>query len=210
MGLLMGAGYLWDRKAAQNNLQYNPAKWTNNNHRKEAGCDNGAPPKPVMLEPKLVELDEEPTENLTGKKYISYNLRSYFLTEPEQPTRCPECGGGLSRSSISPTTALNRSLKRAIIPLYEYSYLFVCSGCQWWLIRERWTECEVGDGCIDDVVVRKKISDPSPDPTQDDDQPWLAAIADPDLYNNQYRLPEKIVAVFLASKPVSPDDNHPS
>jgi hypothetical protein len=134
--------------------------------------------------------------------YVTYNLRTYFSQEPGQPDTCPRCAAGLSRSSIAPSIEALNDLEACIIPDRGYTLLFICRECGWWCIRELWGDAEYG-GYGDYLVVTVQPQRITRDEALADlqSQPWLAALADAQLYGHPLPLPEELARLFPVHKP---------
>lgn len=129
--------------------------------------------------------------------YTAYNMRPYFSKQPGQPTHCPQCGGLLSMTSITPSTAVSADMEHdSLIPVHDYSLLFVCRTCGWWLIRESWDFCEI-NGEYDYLAVGNFPAHIQPgDISEWEDQPWRSALADPHIYEHAGDLPAAIARIF--------------
>lgn len=141
--------------------------------------------------------------------YAVYNIRKSFDHQPGQPSHCFYCDGGFTQSSVNPSIAVSEDLKcNSLIPVHEYSFLFVCDDCGWWLIRESWTYCECGVE-LDYVVAgsKPKVIMPAYIESETADKkvkPWVMALANPDLYLQSSELPEEFAALFLPALYISP------
>lgn len=123
--------------------------------------------------------------------YTVYNMRSRFETMPGQPERCPLCGGKLSGAPVGPSRQVLDDLEvDSLIPVHNFSLLFVCEACRWWCIRESWDYCEIGSE-LDYLIAGTAANDSQPGA-----EPWLEILADPELYRHEKELPANLAAIF--------------
>lgn len=136
----------------------------------------------------MKENDMPPTAH---PEYTAYNLRPYFSRAPGHPTHCLYCSNHLSRRPIKPSKSVQEDLEcDSLIPVHNYSYLFVCGACGWWLVRESWDYCEIQSE-LDYIIV-------GPAPAKNESlEPWRKALADPNVYHNAEKIPPELAALFL-------------
>jgi hypothetical protein len=90
---------------------------------------------------------------VTYNDYISCNMKSYFSKQPGDMICCPMCGNTLTKSVIHASKFVAGYMsEQGLIPLHDFSYLFVCSVCNWWSIRESWDLCEIYQE-YDDIAI---------------------------------------------------------
>ncbi len=132
--------------------------------------------------------------------YAAYNLRPYFDKQPGQPTRCLMCGGHLTRSKIDPSKTVHDDLHYfSLIPVHDFSYLFICDDCQWWCIRESWTLCEVMNE-LDFIIISVPSSEKMNSVTAwVQGTPWLKALADGQIYFRAQPMTPEIAKIFPVS-----------
>lgn len=96
--------------------------------------------------------------------YVSYNMRTYFAREPKPNIhQCPMCASTMSRSESSPSKPVQENIDDLdLIPVHNFSFLFLCEQCDWWCVREGWTLCEYDlelDYLITGVAKKWNLSD---------------------------------------------------
>jgi hypothetical protein len=144
----------------------------------------------TTIEETQLEIDHT---NFDYSAYASFDLKDHFEKEPEQPTNCPKCGGNFSRSDVEMSKTVDSCLDSDPIPIYYYSYLFLCDQCHWWCVRERWAEAERlydGDLLLIGVARNRKpvgLTDP---------EPWKNSLADEHAYTHDLKLPFDLYQMF--------------
>jgi hypothetical protein len=144
----------------------------------------------TTIEETQLEIDHT---NFDYSTYAAIDLKDYFNKEPEQPTICPKCGRNLSRSDVEMSKTVDGCLDSDPIPIYYYSYLFLCEQCHWWCVRERWAEAERlydGDLLLVGFARNRKpvgLTDP---------EPWKNALADEHAYTHDLKLPFDLYQMF--------------
>ena len=139
--------------------------------------------------------------------YVCYNMREYFKVAPAKIYACPACLGNLTKIVTQPSKVLVRIIANAPTDYFGhiFTHIYTCNTCGWWCIRER--SEELMSGCMIDydylfvskVTKQRFVNEgSSPKITQDigQDSPWLKALEDEFLYNNELPLPKEIGSLF--------------
>lgn len=134
-------------------------------------------------------------------EYIVYNMRSSFKKKPGQPRQCTKCGELLKGTAIQPSQSVRSDLSaKELKTNHRYTYLFTCEKCHWWCFRENWKSGKLNNYIFDYLVVgaihgsalsSNLYSSPIPS-----DQPWLAALQEPNLYSQSENLPTDLTRIF--------------
>jgi uncharacterized membrane protein len=136
-------------------------------------------------------------------EYIVYNMRSSFKKKPGQPRQCTKCGELLKATPMPPSLAVRSDLSpKELKTNHRYTYLFTCEKCHWWCLRENWKSGSVNNYIFDYLVVGAIHGSAmssnlysSPIAT---DQPWQAALQEPNLYGESQNLPADLKRIFPA------------
>ncbi len=137
----------------------------------------------------------------TPFKFRVYDLRSYFAGQPGEMRCCPACGSPLVRSGIGPSKQVARDLLwQSMIPRHDFSYLYRCTVCQWWAIRESWSFCEAMQDM--DYLIVGTATGPNPEASNTDPHvlPWDVALEDARVYDGALPLPDAIGKLFIGGK----------
>jgi uncharacterized membrane protein len=136
-------------------------------------------------------------------EYIVYNMRSSFKKKPGQPRQCTKCGELLKATPLPPSLSVRSDLSsRELKTNHRYTYLFTCEKCHWWCFRENWKSGSINNYIFDYLVVgaihgsamsSNLYSSPIPS-----DQPWMAALQEPNLYGESENLPADLKRIFPA------------
>ena len=136
-------------------------------------------------------------------KYAAYNLRTFFTRMPEKLASCWICHAPITYSEVQESLAVKVYLEKAekLIPVHDFSHLYVCQHCGWWCVREVFMLCELGDGISDHLIVGlADDNDSAHAPGKPDSRkPWETAMADPQVYDNVLYLPAELGKLFLES-----------
>lgn len=136
-------------------------------------------------------------------EYIVYNMRSSFKKKPGQPRQCTKCGELLVSTPIQPSLSVRSDLNpKELKTNHRFSYLFTCEKCHWWCMRENWKSGSINNYIFDYLVVgaihgSAMSSNLYSSPTFSD-QPWLAALQEPNLYGESQNLPAELKRIFPA------------
>jgi hypothetical protein len=133
--------------------------------------------------------------------YIVYNMRSSFKKKPGQPRQCTKCGELLKGTPIQPSICVRTDLRsRELKTNHRYTYLFTCEKCHWWCFRENWKSARMNNYIFDYLVVGaihgSAMSSNLYSSSTDSDQPWLAALQEPNLYSQSENLPVDLTRIF--------------
>jgi len=161
--------------------------------------------------PSLKNIDSSNTLPLPHvySEYIVYNMRSSFKKKPGQPRQCIKCGELLKATPLKPSISVRSDLgPRELKSNHRFSYLFTCEKCHWWCFRENWKSGNVNNYIFDYLVVgaihgSAMSSNLYSSPTFSD-QPWLAALQEPNLYSESEPLPADLKRIFPSVQVVVP------
>jgi len=136
-------------------------------------------------------------------EYIVYNMRSSFKKKPGQPRQCTKCGELLKTTPLPPSLSVRADLNpKELKTNHRYTFLFTCEKCHWWCLRENWKSGSIANYIFDYLVVgaihgsamsSNLYSSPIPS-----DQPWMAALQEPNLYGESENLPADLKRIFPA------------
>ena len=128
-------------------------------------------------------------------KYQSYDMRTFFQTQPGVLDVCIKCNNKLSRIEIDRNTkAANKWHSfQPSIPLYELSF-FYCNKCQWWYFRELLADCEIFS--TQEYITIGDKSFTEAEKVESITEPWLHAFSDKSLHKNVQTLPKNIGEKF--------------
>lgn len=134
-------------------------------------------------------------------EYIVYNMRSSFKKKPGQPRQCTKCGELLKGTAIPPSQSVRADLTpKELKSNHRYTYLFTCEKCHWWCFRENWKSVKLNNYIFDYLVVGaihgSAMSSNLFSSSIPSDQPWLAALQEPNLYSQPENLPADLKRIF--------------
>ncbi len=155
--------------------------------------------------PSLKNVDSSDTLPLPHvySEYIVYNMRSSYKKKPGQPRQCIKCGELLKATPLQPSMSVRSDLSpKDLKANHRFTYLFTCEKCHWWCFRENWKSGSINNYIFDYLVVgaihgSAMSSNLYSSPTFSD-QPWLAALQEPNLYNESESLPADLKRIFPA------------
>lgn len=128
--------------------------------------------------------------NFAYNAYASYNIRKYFKTAPPDPKICPKCKRKLVCTSLeNPSKFVGNALNDCIMPQHDFTRLFNCKGCNFWCIREAWSDNEIprdDDGLLVGIPKKKVSSD------DDTSRPWEKALVDENPYYHDLQMTKDI------------------
>ena len=139
-----------------------------------------------------------PMDRADLSEYQSYDMRTFFSAQPGVLKTCIRCNRELSEIEVNRNTksADKWYSSRPSIPVYELS-LFYCEKCQWWYMREYFSDCEVsseqeyitiGHNTFSKAEEKKRAI-----------KPWGHAFEDETLHANPQSLPPSIGSKFPAN-----------
>ncbi len=125
-------------------------------------------------------------------KYQSYDIRTFFQTQPGVLDVCIKCDNKLSKIEINKNTkAANKWYSfQPSIPVYELSF-FYCNKCQWWYFREFLADYEIFS--IQEYIT---VGVTSFTKAENVTEPWLQAFENESLHQNIQKLPKSIGEKF--------------
>jgi len=134
-------------------------------------------------------------------KFAVYDVRAYFAWQPGDLRCCPACGSSLSRSDIEPSTVVSRDLADwGLIPRHDYSYLYECTACLWWAVRESWSWCETMLD-MDYLIVGEATGTATlPRDAARRDLLREQVLNNDEIYKRPLRLPDKLGQLFIGGK----------
>ena len=132
--------------------------------------------------------------------YAVYNLRTYFSRQPEDIRCCPICGDSLSKSDIDPSKKIANDISffYNLIPVHDFSRLYVCGACHWWGVWESWGLHEINNCDFDYLIAsvadgkRKVIVT-----TDKQASPWSQVLEDEYVYDSAMPLPDALGRLFV-------------
>lgn len=134
-------------------------------------------------------------------KFAVYNVRTYFSAQPGDLRCCPACGSSLSRSDIDPSSAVSRDLVHwSLIPRHDYSYLYECTACPWWAVRESWSWCETMLDLDYLIVGAAEGAGTLPRDAARQDVLREQVLQNEHIYERPLRLPDKLAQLFIGGK----------
>lgn len=128
---------------------------------------------------------------LHSPRYAAYDLRTYFASSPRDPISCAECGTRLQRTGISASKAVANYLASSTMPEHEFSSLYKCPDCKWWLIWESWGDREFWAQDFTSVIL---CVDPSVEGASQQ------ALDDEDAYKYELPLPLRLGTIFAGGE----------
>lgn len=136
-------------------------------------------------------------KSLSSSRYAAYDLRTYFASSPRDPISCPECGSQLNRTGVAVSKAVAKYLETATMPEHEFSSLYQCPGCKWWLVWESWGDREFWAQDFSSILV---CADQNTGSASRQDMPWKQVLEDEDAYKYELPLPLRLGKIFAAGE----------
>lgn len=177
-----------------------PGAYSNNQEMAYASTESSFPGGGMPSLRNVNQSDPLPVPHVYSE-YIVYNMRSSFKKKPGQPRQCTKCGELLIATPIQPSQSVRSDLSpKEMKTNHRYTYLFTCEKCNWWCFRENWKSGSVNNYIFDYLVVgaihgsamsSNLYSSPTPS-----DQPWMAALQEPNLYGESENLPADLKRIF--------------
>ena len=93
---------------------------------------------------------------MNNLELICYDIRSMFRESPQLEI-CFWCCEPLRQRETSSSAGGIAFCNRATIPLVD-TYLYCCTNCGWWAIRETRIDCELCDGVGDYLLTTRQWS----------------------------------------------------
>lgn len=137
----------------------------------------------------------------TSIKFAVYDVRASFSWQPGDLRCCPACGSPLSRSDIEPSKTVAIDLADwSVIPRHDYSYLYECTACPWWAVRESWSWCETSADMDYLIVGAASAAGTLPRDAARRDVLREQILQDEHIYEHAARLPDELAQLFMGGK----------
>lgn len=116
-------------------------------------------------------------------KYAVHKLiPNQYVYPPDGFRCCPNCGGKLSKSDISPSKAVTNVLDMGTIGYSDFSNLYECTTCHWWAVWESFGDAE-GSFHAHYLIASLEESNQS-----SQDNIWSQVLDDKNVYGPDYTL----------------------
>ena len=127
--------------------------------------------------------------------YAVYQLiPKQFVYPPEGFRCCPNCGGTLSKSDISPSKAVTSYVDTATMGYNDFSNLYECPICHWWAVWECYGDAEATQhfhyliASLDDKNQSSQA------------EPWKEVLVNEYVHDHDVSLPKSLEQVFIGGK----------
>ena len=127
--------------------------------------------------------------------YAVYQLiPKQFVYPPDGFRCCPNCGGTLSKSDISPSKAVTSYVDTATMGYNDFSNLYECPTCHWWAVWECYGDAEATQH------FHYLIASLGDENQSSQDEPWNKVLVNEHVHDHDVSLPKSLEQVFIGGK----------
>jgi hypothetical protein len=133
---------------------------------------------------------------------ICYQINSFFHFIGPELLTCPECNHSLEEE-VTENSEFGKEFRQSATIPWVHTYLFTCSNCHWWAIKEVIQDLEISTTY--DLLVTEKISRASNEnPSEEFDLKEILALKN--MWENPRPMDREMATYFFGSEQIARDE----